>query len=540
MNAVFQATIEFLRLYWPPLLCGVAVVAILPLIVGYIVLVERKIMADMQARLGPMRVGPHGLLQPIADAVKLLIKEDIIPDNADKLVFWLAPVLSVGAALLSLAGLAIGPAFQIAQDINIGILFVVGVSAMGIFGIVLGGWASNSHYSLMGALRSSAQLVSYETAAGMALVSALLFTGTLNIKSIVEAQSKEGIWFVLLAPVAFFTYLVASIAETNRAPFDLPEAESELVAGYMTEFSGFRWSLYFLAEYTNMIVVASVATTLFLGGWLRPFASVRWLDFLDFVPPLLMIAVGAYCVLRAPKQPSRVQQWFMLAVAGLCIALALVLTMPVIAPVIKPSLREAAKPFFAGIHGGFWFLLKVSAYIYLFMWLRFTLPRYRFDQLMRLGWHFLIPLSIINVLLVGVAMIAGTYFHLHGWWLLLATTPAALIALVAALLFLAASRGILVHRADHSLCRRDHGAFCFCDHAREPGRGGAPDPIRAAEMGGVGHRAGAGGTGRTHALVFRENARAGIAGAGGGAGEPVAAQFGRGGKKPVRLVPAAL
>ena len=431
---------EFLKLYWAPLLCGLAVVAVLPLIAGYVVLVERKIMADMQARLGPMRVGPHGLLQPIADAVKLLIKEDVIPDSADKLVFWLAPVLSVGAALLSLAGLAIGPAFQIAQDINIGILFVVGISAMGIFGIVLGGWASNSHYSLMGALRSSAQLVSYETAAGMALVSGLLFAGTLNIKSIVEAQREQGMWFAILAPVAFFTYLVASIAETNRAPFDLPEAESELVAGYMTEFSGFRWSLYFLAEYTNMIVVASVATTLFLGGWLRPFASVRWLDFLDFVPPLLMIAVGAYCVLRVPKQPSRVQQWFMLAVAGLCIALALVLAMPIIAPVIKPSLREAAKPFFAGIHGGFWFLLKVSAYIYLFMWLRFTLPRYRFDQLMRLGWHFLIPLSIINVLLVGVAMIAGTYFHLHGWWLLLATTPAALIALVAALLILAAEK----------------------------------------------------------------------------------------------------
>jgi NADH-quinone oxidoreductase subunit H len=440
MQAASQATLEFLKLYWVPLLCGLAVVAVLPLIAGYVVLVERKIMADMQARLGPMRVGPHGLLQPIADAVKLLIKEDVIPDSADKLVFWLAPVLSVGAALLSLAGLAIGPAFQIAQDINIGILFVVGISAMGIFGIVLGGWASNSHYSLMGALRSSAQLVSYETAAGMALVSGLLFAGTLNIKLIVEAQREQGMWFVILAPVAFFTYLVASIAETNRAPFDLPEAESELVAGYMTEFSGFRWSLYFLAEYTNMIVVASVATTLFLGGWLRPFASVRWLDFLDFVPPLLMIAVGAYCVLRVPKQPSRVQQWFMLAVAGLCIALALVLAMPVIAPVIKPSLREAAKPFFAGIHGGFWFLLKVSAYIYLFMWLRFTLPRYRFDQLMRLGWHFLIPLSIINVLLVGVAMIAGTYFHLHGWWLLLATTPAALIALVAALLILAAEK----------------------------------------------------------------------------------------------------
>jgi NADH-quinone oxidoreductase subunit H len=250
----------------------------------------------------------------------------------------------------------------------------------------------------------------------------------------------------MLAPVAFFTYLVASIAETNRAPFDLPEAESELVAGYMTEFSGFRWSLYFLAEYTNMIVVASVATTLFLGGWLRPFASVHglpgvhWLNFLDFVPALLMVAVGAYCVVRVPKQPTRVQQLFMLAVAGLCFVVGLVLLAPVLVPIVRPALREAAKPFYAGIHGGFWFIFKVSLYIYFFMWLRFTIPRYRFDQLMRLGWHFLIPLSIINVLLVGVALIAGSYFNLKGWGLLLVTTPAAVITLVAALLILAAEK----------------------------------------------------------------------------------------------------
>jgi NADH-quinone oxidoreductase subunit H len=428
---------EFMKQYWAPLVCGLAIVAVLPLIVGYVVLVERKIMADMQARLGPMRVGPHGLLQPIADAVKLLIKEDIIPDDADKLVFWLAPVLSVGAALLAMAGLAIGPAFQIAQDINVGILFVVGVSAMGIFGIVLGGWASNSHYSLMGALRSSAQLVSYETAAGMALVCGLLFAGTLNVTSIVEAQRNQGIWFGLLAPVALFTYLVASIAETNRAPFDLPEAESELVAGYMTEFSGFRWSLYFLAEYTNMIVVASVATTLFLGGWLRPFSETRWLNFIDFFPPLLTAVIGVYCLMRTPKQPARVQQLFMLAVAGLCFAVAAVLAAPVLVPIAKPSLAAAVRPFYAGIHGGFWFIFKVSAYIYFFMWLRFTLPRYRFDQLMRLGWHFLIPLSIINVLLIGIAMIVGVYYHLNGWRLLLATLPASIMALIIALFILA-------------------------------------------------------------------------------------------------------
>jgi NADH-quinone oxidoreductase subunit H len=441
MQAVIQATIDFLKLYWAPLLCGVVIVAVLPLIVGYVVLVERKLMADMQARLGPMRVGPHGLLQPIADAVKLLIKEDIIPEDADKLVFWLAPVFSVGAALLAIGGLAFGPAFQIGVNLNIGLLFVVGISALGIFGIVLGGWASNSHYSLMGALRSAAQLVSYETAAGMALVSGLLLAGTLNIKSIVEAQGTAGVWFGFLAPVAFFTYLVASIAETNRAPFDLPEAESELVAGYMTEFSGFRWSLYFLAEYTNMIVVASVATTLFLGGWLRPFAGIHWfsfrgLDFLDLFPPLLILAVGAYCMLRVPRQPTRVQQMFMLVVAGLSFVVALVLVGPVLLSALKPTMAEAVKPFYAGIHGGFWFIFKVSAYIYFFMWLRFTIPRYRFDQLMRLGWHFLIPLSIINVLLVGLSLIVGSYYHLQGWALLLATTPAAILGLVAALIIL--------------------------------------------------------------------------------------------------------
>ena len=437
MQGLTQAMLEFVKQYWAPLVCGVAIVAVLPLVVGYVVLVERKLMADMQARLGPMRVGPHGLLQPIADAVKLLIKEDIIPEDADKLVFWLAPVLSVGAALLAMAGLAIGPAFQIAKDINIGILFVVGVSAMGIFGIVLGGWASNSHYSLIGALRSAAQLVSYETAAGMALVCGLLFAGTLNITAIVEAQRDQGMWFGLLAPVALFTYLVASIAETNRAPFDLPEAESELVAGYMTEFSGFRWSLYFLAEYTNMIVVASVATTLFLGGWLRPFPRTHWLNFIDFLPPLMIVAIGVYCLMRTPKQPARVQQLFMLAVAGLCFAVALVLAAPVLVPFVKPSLASAVRPFYEGIHGGFWFIFKVSAYLYFFMWLRFTIPRYRFDQLMRLGWHFLIPLSIINVLLIGIAMIAGSYLRLEGWRLLLATIPASIIALIAALFILA-------------------------------------------------------------------------------------------------------
>jgi len=427
MQELVHGLTQFARMNAGPLAFAVVLVALLPLMAGYLVLLERKIMADMQVRLGPMRVGPHGLLQPIADALKLLIKEDIIPENADLLVFWVAPATSVMAAMTALAAIAFGPGLQVARDLNVGILFVVGVSSLGIFGIVLGGWASNSHYSLLGALRSSAQLVSYETAAGMAMVSGLLLAGTLQIRGIVEAQRGHW-WFICYAPVGFFTYLVASVAETNRAPFDLPEAESELVAGYMTEYSGFRWALYFLSEYTNMIVVASVATTLFLGGWLRPFASVRWLGFLDYLPPLLMLAVTAYCLVRVPQQPVAVQKWFLLAVAGCCALGAGMLAAPLaLAP---------AKPYFAAVHGCFWFLLKVSAYIYVFLWLRFTLPRYRFDQLMRLGWQFLIPVSIVNVLGLGVALALADRWPL---WASLAVTTLATL-LIAAYLVRAGGR----------------------------------------------------------------------------------------------------
>jgi len=392
LNAILQ---------WPhlvPLVCALAIVLVLPLVAGYIVLVERKVMADMQVRLGPMRVGPHGLLQPIADAVKLLLKEDIIPEDADRYIFWGAPLISVTAAMLALSAVPIGPVFLIA-DLNIGLLFILGVGALGIFGIVLGGWASNSHYSLLGALRSAAQLVSYETSAGMAVVGALLLAGTLSTSGIVERQAQDGVWFIFAAPVGFFVYLVASIAETNRAPFDMPEAESELVAGYMTEYSGFRWALYFLAEYTNMIVVASIATILFLGGGLRPFAGTPLLDFLDYLPALLMLLVAAYCFYRAPKQPVSVQKGFMAVVGLLCGGLALLLAAPVAAP--AGSLLAGVKP---GLHGAFWFLAKVGAYLYVFMWLRFTFPRYRFDQLMRLGWQFLLPVGMVNFAGIAVAL----------------------------------------------------------------------------------------------------------------------------------------
>jgi NADH-quinone oxidoreductase subunit H len=404
-----HSLIDFLLTYWVQLVCAVIIVAVLPLVAGYIVLMERKVMADMQARLGPMRVGPHGLLQPIADALKLLIKEDIIPDEADKAIFWVAPLISVTAGMLAMSSLAIGPWFQIA-DLNIGLLFIVGISALGIFGIVLGGWSSNSHYSLLGALRSAAQLVSYETAAGMAIVGALMLAGTLSTREIIATQNDYGVWFVFAAPVGFFIYVVASIAETNRAPFDLPEAESELVAGYMTEYSGFRWALYFLAEYTNMVVVASIATTLFLGGWLRPFAGTPAFNFLDFLPSVLLLGVAGYCFYRAPKQPVKVQKMVLAAVGAMIILVALILAAPLLAP--AGSFVASMK---AGLHGAFWFLLKVGMYIYLFMWLRFTFPRYRFDQLMRLGWQFLIPLSIVNVMGIGVALVLHRHFGWSHW-----------------------------------------------------------------------------------------------------------------------------
>jgi NADH-quinone oxidoreductase subunit H len=395
-----HAMSSMIQNYVLPVFYGIVIVALLPLLAGYIVLLERKVMADMQARLGPMRVGPHGLLQPIADALKLLIKEDIIPEKADRFLFWCAPVLSVTMALLAYATIPFGPVFQIA-DLNVGLLFILAITSLGIYGIVLGGWASNSHYSLLGALRSAAQLVSYETAAGLALVSGLMVAGSLSMKDIVQAQADRDIWFIFVVPVGFFIYLVGSIAETNRAPFDLPEAESELVAGYMTEYSGFRWALYFLGEYANMVVVASIATTLFLGGWLRPFPQTHThllgtpIELLDFLPTLLFLAAALYCFYLAPRQPVHVQKLVMGAVGGLCLLLAAIMTGALFAP---DTVRM-------GIHGGFWFLAKVFVYIYAFLWIRFTFPRYRFDQLMRLGWRFLIPLALINVIVVGTSIV---------------------------------------------------------------------------------------------------------------------------------------
>src|SRR6478672_12178994 len=255
---------------WPFIQIGLVVV-ITTGWVAYATYLERKISAFMQARLGPMRVGPWGLLQPIADGIKLLTKEDFIPENADRWIFFVAPYIAVVAAFIVMAVVPFGPDWAVITDVNIGVLFVLAVSSVGVLALILAGWSSNSKYALMGALRSSAQMVSYEVSMGMAIIGALMFARTLSLSGVVGAQASDSVWFLFYQPIGFVIFLVSGIAENNRAPFDLPEAESELVAGFHTEYSGFRWSLFFMAEYAAMVVVTAVATTLYLGGWYFPF-----------------------------------------------------------------------------------------------------------------------------------------------------------------------------------------------------------------------------------------------------------------------------
>jgi len=409
--------IEAFEPYLLPLIRIFVVFLGISLIVAYLVYAERKILAHLQVRLGPMRVGPHGLLQPIADGLKLLLKEDIIPAGADKGVFWLAPVISVIAAFTGFALVPFAPNFMI-TDVNVGLLFLIGISSLGILGIILGGWASNSHYPLLGALRSTAQLVSYEVALGFALVSALLLSGTLSMRGIVEAQAEQGVWFAFVQPVAFFILLVAAIAETNRNPFDLPEAESELVAGFHTEYSGFRFSLYFLAEYAAMVLVSSIAVTLFLGGWLRPFPSVAALDFLEYTPVAVLLGAAAWCFRATLRLPAarewRWQRLLMLGLAAGAAAIGVALLTP---GRFLPWWQEGQPvfPLLDAIQGVFWFMLKVFGFLYAFIWFRGTFPRYRFDQLMNLGWRFMIPVAIANVIFCAVAIVLSQRL---GWNLL--------------------------------------------------------------------------------------------------------------------------
>src|ERR1041384_6697300 len=344
LKAFSQDTITFF--IWPLIQIGV-VVTLVALWVAYATYLERKISAFIQARLGPMRVGPWGLLQPIADGLKLLTKEDFIPENADRWIFFVAPYIAVVAAFIVLAVVPFGPDWAVITDVNIGVLFVLAVSSVGVLALILAGWSSNSKYALLGALRSSAQMVSYEVSMGLAIIGALMFARTLSLSSIVAAQQSDSVWFLIYQPVGFVIFLISGIAENNRAPFDLPEAESELVAGFHTEYSGFRWSLFFMAEYTAMVVVTTVATTLYLGGWYFPFVF-RFTEARGYHTAYVVVSLIV-------------------------------------------------------------FLAKAGLLLYLYFWLRWTLPRFRYDQLMDLGWKWMLPAALINIVMtaIGVTVIQG-------------------------------------------------------------------------------------------------------------------------------------
>jgi NADH-quinone oxidoreductase subunit H len=305
--------------------------------VAYATYFERKVIGHMQVRLGPMRVGPHGLLQPIADGVKLFFKEDIIPAEADKVAFFLAPVIFMAASMVNLSVIPFTSHFVIA-NVNIGLLFIFAIAGIGVYGIFISGWASNSKYAFIGGLRSAAQVISYEISMGLSLVGVMILSGSLNLTDIVKAQ-QASIFGVYAIPqiVAFVVFTIAAVAETNRTPFDLPEAESELVAGYFTEYSGFRFALFFLGEYIAMFIMASLATVCFLGGWTIPWYILKVLPFLTIVPGIV------------------------------------------------------------------WFLVKVYAFIFFYYWIRATVPRYRYDQLMGIGWKILIPIALANI--VGTALV---------------------------------------------------------------------------------------------------------------------------------------
>lgn len=320
----------------------------LMLAVAYTTYAERKVIGYIQVRIGPNRVGPRGWLQPIADAIKLLTKEVIVPSNANRFLFLSAPVLALAPALAAWAVIPFDDGMALA-DVNAGLLYLLALTSLGIYGIIIAGWASNSKYALLGALRSAAQIVSYEIAMGFALVGVIMASGSLNVGEIVLAQSGSMYhWFLLPLLPLFFVYFISGIAETNRAPFDVAEGESEIVAGFHVEYSGMAFAVFFLAEYANMILISALAAVLFFGGWLSPFQGI--LPEAAFALPLI--------------------GWFL----------------------------------DGGIH---WFLLKTAFFLFLFLWFRATFPRYRYDQIMRLGWKVLIPVTIVWLFVLGVMVFFG-------------------------------------------------------------------------------------------------------------------------------------
>lgn len=374
---------------------------------AYLTWFERKVVAHIQARWGPYRVGPHGLLQPLADGVKFLFKEDVTPAGADKFVYFLAPFFALSLAITSIAVIPFGPReftmfgqpTRLAiTDLNIGLLLLFAITSMGVYGVALAGWSSNSKYSLLGGLRSSAQMVSYELALTMSVVGVLLMAGSFNLSEIITAQGgfHWGFlprWNFIAGPlpqvIGFFCFFTAAVAETNRAPFDLAEAESELVAGFHTEYASFKFAMFFMAEYASMITVSCLAAILFFGGWLSPVppAAFSWARYI----PTAAFGLAGLALIVHGVQYLTIFGRVVLPALGLCLC-------GLAALIARPGLNELAQ-------GPFWFLMKVVIFLFIYVWVRGTLPRFRYDQLMAFGWKLLLPLAILNVVLTSLAIV---------------------------------------------------------------------------------------------------------------------------------------
>ena len=364
--------------------------------VAYLQWVERKVIAHIQVRMGPYRVGPHGLLQPLADVIKLITKEDLVPPYVNKPIYLFAPFIAVCMALLSIAVIPFGPAIQVAgyqtwmqlTDLNIGVLYILAASSMGVYGIALAGWASNNKYALLGGLRSSAQMISYELPMALAIASPLLLSNTLSLRELVGTQTGGIIhWNVLRGPfpqiISFIVFLIAAFAETNRVPFDLPEAENELVAGFHVEYSSMKFASFFMAEYLNMVTVSAMATLLFLGGWDAPWPTQYGSN---LIPSIIFVIAGLTALYHAANPARKMDKYTFPAFGIVFLVLAGVFLLPIVQGWLLPL---------------FWFLAKTGAILFAFIWVRGTLPRFRYDQLMAFAWKFLFPVAMLNLLVTS-------------------------------------------------------------------------------------------------------------------------------------------
>ena len=378
--------------------------------VAYLSWFERKVIAHIQSRWGPYRVGPHGLLQPLADGIKFFTKEGVVPAGVDRFVYHLAPFLSMSLAIAALAVIPFGPEeFTIlghrtslgVADLNIGLLFLFAITSLGVYGVALAGWSSNSKYSLLGGLRSAAQMVSYELAITMSVVGVLLMAGTFSLREIIAAQAGFvwGFlprWNIFASPLpqilGFLCYFTAAVAETNRAPFDLAEAEQELVGGFHTEYAGLKFAMFFIGEYINMVTVSCLAAILFFGGWLPLLPDAGAMAWTRYLPALVLAFGGVLLILDGVRYLTLFGKIALpLLGLGLCAGAVLV---------AMPGLVDF-------VQGPFWFLLKVFVFLFVYVWVRGTLPRFRYDQLMAVGWKLLLPVSLANVVLTSLALVVG-------------------------------------------------------------------------------------------------------------------------------------